>query len=67
MSGTQRTLLRLEVSVRIPGLAAPFDSMKAESLSLYGVRTNDMRKESEREGGRGEGDRRRGERGRRGR
>ena len=28
------TLLRLEVSVSIPGLAAPLDSMNADSLSL---------------------------------
>ena len=28
------TLLRLDVSVSIPGLAAPLDSMKADSLSL---------------------------------
>ena len=28
------TLLRFEVRVSIPGLAAPLDSMKADSLSL---------------------------------
>ena len=32
------TLLRLDVSARMPGLGAPRDSMKADNLSLGGMR-----------------------------
>ena len=38
------TLLRLEVRVSMPGLAAPRDSMNAESLSLQRRCNDDVNK-----------------------